>query len=300
MMYWNDHPVRAVNHRGFNKEAPENTISAYRLSKQKGFLFVECDVSFTADNMPVLLHDDTVNRTSNGKGKISEMTFEEVRRLDFGSWFSDKYIGEKIPTFEEFISFCRNAGLYPYIELKKGLTAERAEMLMGLVKRYGMFGKVTWISFFAESLAYIRALDNKARLGFLTERLSEKDVLVAESDRMALYVNPKDMNLIVEDKATGTKWYAVDPDGKESEMALISVNYVGEDNTFYNWDSYTYCTANYTEDAETPAYRLYRIENGVRIAMHINEGASQKFFEYMPHKMSVEHYENIFLATIER
>ena len=143
--------------------------------------------------------------------------------------------------------------------------------------------------------------DSSREVAILEElEIGKTDVLVAESEKIALYVNPKDMNLIVEDKATGTKWYAVDPDGKEPEMALISVNYVGEDNTFYNWDSYTYCTANYTEDAETPAYRLYRIENGVRIAMHINEGASQKFFEYMPHKMSVEHYENIFLATIDR
>ena len=194
MKFWNDHPVRAVNHRGFNKEAPENTISAYRLSKQNGFLFVECDVSFTADNVPVLLHDDTVNRTSNGKGKISEMTFKDVRRLDFGGWFSEKYIGEKIPTFEEFISFCRNAGLYPYIELKKGLTQERAEMLMGLVKRYGMFGKVTWISFFAESLAYIQTLDSTARRGFLTERFSEKDVHTAvklKNDENEVFIDSK-------------------------------------------------------------------------------------------------------------
>ena len=183
MYCWHNHPVRAVNHRGFNKEAPENTISAYRLSKEKGFLFVECDVSFTSDNVPVLLHDDTVNRTSNGRGKVSEMTFEALRRLDFGGWVSEKYAGEKIPTFEEFISFCRNVGLYPYIELKEGFNKERAEMLMRLVRRYGMYGKVTWISFFADSLTYIKNMDEKARLGFLTEKLTEKDVATAKALR---------------------------------------------------------------------------------------------------------------------
>lgn len=183
MIFWNDHPVRAVNHRGFNKVAPENTISAYRLSKENGFLFVECDVSFTADNMPVLLHDDTINRTSNGKGKVSELTFAALRRLDFGSWKSEAFAGEKIPTFEEFISFCRNAGLYPYIELKEGFTQERAEMLMCLVRRYGMYGKVTWISFFADSLRYIKKIDEAARLGFLTERLNKDDVETAKSLR---------------------------------------------------------------------------------------------------------------------
>ena len=183
MYCWHNHPVRAVNHRGFNKEAPENTISAYRLSKEKGFLFVECDVSFTSDNVPVLLHDDTVNRTSNGRGKVSEMTFEALRRLDFGGWVSEKYAGEKIPTFEEFIFFCRNVGLYPYIELKEGFNKERAEMLMRLVRRYGMYGKVTWISFFADSLTYIKNIDEKARLGFLTEKLTEKDVATAKALR---------------------------------------------------------------------------------------------------------------------
>lgn len=222
MFFWNDHPVRAVNHRGFNKEAPENTIAAYRLSKENGFLFVECDVSFTLDGMPVLLHDDTVNRTSNGKGKISEMTFKDVRRLDFGSWKSDKYIGETIPTFEEFISFCRNAGLYPYIELKKGLTGERARMLMDLVKRYGMFGKVTWISFFAESLVYIKELDRKARLGFLTERFSEKDVLVALSlktdenevfiDSKYTLVNPKRVKMCMDAGVPLEVWTIDDED----------------------------------------------------------------------------------------
>lgn len=168
-VYENDN-INSVNHRGYS-EAPENTISAFKLSHKKGFKYVECDVSFTSDGMPVLLHDGTVDRTSNGTGNISAMTFEAVRALDFGSWKSEDYAGEKIPTFEEFIALCRNLGLHPYIELKQG-TADQIGALAGLVKRYGMKGKVTWISFVPDFLALIKTADPEARLGYVVSEVT--------------------------------------------------------------------------------------------------------------------------------
>lgn len=123
--------------------------------------------------------------------------------------------------------------------------------------------------------------------------IGKEKLLVAESEGKLLYVNPEDLNLIVEDKDTGTVWSAIDPEGSEKEKALLSFNYVGEDNTFYEWDSYTYCTAN-------ESYKLYQLENGVRIVMNINEGASARFYEYMPQKMSIAHYEEVFLAGLEQ
>jgi glycerophosphodiester phosphodiesterase 1 len=118
--------VKSVNHRGW-WECPENTISAYRGSAEHGFKYVETDVAFTSDDVPVLLHDKTINRTGkNPDGspyatpnkEIKDITFEEVRKLDFGIVRDPKFKGEKIPSFEEFIKCCRNLGLHPYIELK--------------------------------------------------------------------------------------------------------------------------------------------------------------------------------------
>lgn len=123
--------------------------------------------------------------------------------------------------------------------------------------------------------------------------IGNKNVQVAESDSKILYVDPDDLNLIVEDKATGTTWSAIDPDGNDAEKSLLSLNYVGEDNTFYVWDSYTYCVAN-------ESYTLHQLDNGVRIVMNINEGASQRFYEYMPQKMSIEHYDEVFIAGLEK
>lgn len=173
--------VKGVNHRGYCTEAPENTLSAYKLSKKKGFNYVECDVSFTSDGVPVLLHDATIDRTSNGTGNINELTFDEVRTLDFGSWFSEDYTGEKIPKFDEFILLCRNLGLHPYIEIKSSAvyTQDQIETLVNIVKRAGMSDKVTWISFNATYLGYVKNVNRKARLGYVVDTITEAVVLKA-------------------------------------------------------------------------------------------------------------------------
>ena len=165
--------VNSVNHRGYYT-APENTLSAYKLSKEMGFSMVECDVTFTKDDVPVLLHDDTVDRTSNGTGKIKDLTFDEVRSLDFGSWKSEKYSGEKIPSFSEFISLCRRLSLHPYIEIKPyGVTKEQIEKLHDIVHSYGMKDNVTWISFGYGILNDIKEINPTARLGYLVSEIED-------------------------------------------------------------------------------------------------------------------------------
>lgn len=169
--------IRSVNHRGYGT-APENTLSAYRLSREMGFDTVECDVSLTSDGVAVLLHDATIDRTSNGTGAIGEMTFQEVRAYDFGSWKSADYAGEQIPSFDEFIALCRNLGLHPYIELKSsgGYTQDDIDALVSTVKQYGMIDKVTWISFTCNYLIYVRNAHSAARLGFVVGEVTESTI----------------------------------------------------------------------------------------------------------------------------
>lgn len=155
--------IKSINHRGYYT-APENTLSAYKLSAKHGFKYVECDVSFTSDNVAVLLHDDTIDRTSNGSGSIANLTYNQVLAYDFGSWKASTYTGEKIPTFEEFISLCKKLGLHPYIELKTGTEAQ-IKNLVSIVKKYGMLNNVSWISFSISLLGYVYSANNKARLG---------------------------------------------------------------------------------------------------------------------------------------
>ena len=170
-----DAPFTSVNHRGYNTIAPENTLSAFRLSKENGFDYVETDVSFTEDSVAVLLHDNTIDRTSNGKGAISSMTFDDVRKFDFGSWKDDAYTGEKIPSFEEFLALCVELELYPYIELKEG-NRQQIRNLVDMVEDYGLSDKVTWISFDSTRLQYVKAKTPKARLGYLKSTVDEQSL----------------------------------------------------------------------------------------------------------------------------
>lgn len=198
-----DKNVKAVAHRGYSTEAPENTIPAYILAKQKGFGYAECDVSFTSDGVAVLLHDSTIDRTSDGSGSISSLTYAEVSRYDFGSWKSADYAGTRIPTFAEFISTCKAIGLHPYIELKSNgdYTEEQIAGIVAAVKAHGMAGKVTYISFNAAFLGYVKNADPFARLGYLANNVnfaSVSDATALKTDSNEVYLGACIDNLNVD------------------------------------------------------------------------------------------------------
>ena len=169
-----------IMHRGYNQTAPENTLAAFKLAAEMGYKYVECDIQFTKDGVPMILHDTTVTRTSNvasvemtlfgeKKRKLSELTLDEVRQLDFGSWKSSAYEGEKIPTFQEFLQLCQQYGLHPYIELKASgkYGREKIKLLCNMVRSMNMQKQVTWISFDPTLLCYARDADSDSELGWL-------------------------------------------------------------------------------------------------------------------------------------
>lgn len=158
--------INSVNHRGFSAEAPENTLAAFRMSKQKGFGTVECDVRFTKDGVPVILHDKTVNRTSNGRGEVSDLTFDELLQLDFGSWKGEVFQGEKIPTFLQFLQLCQSLKLNAYVEVKEGASAEQVKQIYLMTEDFSV--DITWISFEEEILRQLAELNKELRLGILT------------------------------------------------------------------------------------------------------------------------------------
>ena len=169
--------VKDIAHRGFSSEAPENTLPAFVLAKQKGFNYAETDIRFTVDGYAVCLHDDTVDRTSNGSGPISELTLAEARQLDFGSWFSEEYAGTTIPLYEEFLVLCRNLGLRAYVEIKDG-TRDQIRGLVKTARSYGMEREITWISFNAELLRAVLQEAPNARLGLLVAFINTETISV--------------------------------------------------------------------------------------------------------------------------
>lgn len=180
--------VKGIAHAGLSLEAPQNTLVAFKKAAQKGFKYVECDVQFTSDNVPVLLHDEMIDGTSNGTGAISSMTYAQVSQYDFGSWFSSEYAGTKIPKLEEFLILCRNLGLHAYIELKTG-DATQVGIVVDMVKRCGMKGRVTYISFEESCLTAVKNIDGSARLGFVTNHPAGYPVFIEVCNRLKTQAN---------------------------------------------------------------------------------------------------------------
>ena len=115
---------RVLAHRGGGSFAPENTIAAIRVGHQRGFRAVEFDVMLCADGEPVLIHDATLDRTTDATGPVGERSWNELQRVDAGSWFSPDFSGERIPRLTDAIGFCRSHQVWINAEIKPGPGAE--------------------------------------------------------------------------------------------------------------------------------------------------------------------------------
>jgi len=117
---------RWIAHRGAGKLAPENTLAAFRHGASFGYTMFECDVKLSADGVPFLLHDASLQRTSNGRGIAGELSYGELAQLDAGSWHSRTFAGEGIPSFENVARYCLHNGFFLNIEIKPTPDTERA------------------------------------------------------------------------------------------------------------------------------------------------------------------------------
>ena len=117
---------RVIGHRGACGLAPENTIVSFRKAAELGARWVEFDVHLSADGVPVVIHDDTVNRTSSGRGKVASLTVAELQALDAGTWFEPRFQGERIPTLEAVVALLGKLGLGAVVEIKPSPGAEAA------------------------------------------------------------------------------------------------------------------------------------------------------------------------------
>ena len=109
---------RWIAHRGAGKLAPENTLTAFRLGAQYGYRMFECDAKLSADGVPFLMHDATLERTTNGHGTGGDLPWAELAQLDAGAWHSRTYAGEPLPTLENLARYCIANGFFLNIEIK--------------------------------------------------------------------------------------------------------------------------------------------------------------------------------------
>lgn len=129
-----DAPI--IAHRGASAHAPENTLVAIREAARRGARWVEIDVKLTRDDQPVVIHDDKVDRTSDGTGYVKALSLAQIRGLDAGSWFGTQFAGERIPLFEELLETVLDCGLSLQVELKPtaGDDIETAEVACGVLR----------------------------------------------------------------------------------------------------------------------------------------------------------------------
>jgi glycerophosphoryl diester phosphodiesterase len=151
--------IMSVAHRGFSSSAPENTLAAYVMAIEHSPDFVECDVRRTKDRKIIICHDAAVDRTTNGSGKIADMTLAELRELDAGSWFGPQFAGEKLPTLEEYLDLLKGK-CGPQIELKEeGLE----EDVVAMIQERGMSDETMIISFhYAVGLRVLKGIGHPA------------------------------------------------------------------------------------------------------------------------------------------
>ena len=169
----------------------------------------------------MLLHDDTIDRTSNGSGTLSQMTYEELLQYDFSYDDNDSsvdfsaYRGEKIPTFVDFIALCKELGLHPYIEIKGSITDAEAQMLVKIVSDAGMLDNVSWLSFSGDALKKIVDCDKTARVLFV----------ITNTDATKLAANQvpfaKESLMTGENEVVFDLWHSL---AKQDVVDLLSAN----------------------------------------------------------------------------
>jgi glycerophosphoryl diester phosphodiesterase len=123
-----------IAHRGHSLEVPENTAEAYRRAIELGAEMIEADVNISRDGQLVMIHDATLDRTTDGHGPVSGATWSELARLDAGRWFGEDFAGLRIPTVEDTIELARDAGIWMCFEVKGGDPAEAERIANALIR----------------------------------------------------------------------------------------------------------------------------------------------------------------------
>lgn len=151
--------TRIIAHRGFSAQAPENTLAAVERAIGAGADMVEVDVTVTADGHVICLHDETLDRTTDGRGSPIEHTLSDIRRLDAGSWFSPAFAGERVPTLDELLEAVDDRILVN-IEIKPEAVAHGiVPRVVAQIAAHLMHDRVVVSSFSPEALRQIKVID---------------------------------------------------------------------------------------------------------------------------------------------
>lgn len=174
-------PSFIAGHRGDRATAPENTMPALQAALDGPMGFVETDIRLSADGVPVLIHDAFVDRTTNGSGRVDELTFRQLQKLDAGAWFSPEFAGTRIPALEALLSALQTTeqkGIKKkaLLELKGYWTVPEVTIVLDLVARYGVGHQVILSSFDTSTLQHVEEVDASVPRAIITSSLPQDPV----------------------------------------------------------------------------------------------------------------------------
>ncbi|MFI5931149.1 glycerophosphodiester phosphodiesterase [Actinoplanes sp. NPDC051494] len=184
-------PLHRVAHRGYSAVAPENTLPALAAAVLAGATFVEFDVRTTADGVPVVIHDRTVDRTTDGSGPVAGLTAAEITALDAGGWFSPAYTGIGVPLLTEVLDVLGPGDpVELLLEIKPPATSGQVAAIVGQVSGAGLLGRTVVQSFDPAVLRLVGEVAPEMRRGLLRDGFDGAQVEVARELGLA-YCNPR-------------------------------------------------------------------------------------------------------------
>jgi glycerophosphoryl diester phosphodiesterase len=173
-----DYPFDIVCHRGVNLIAPENTLPALECGLAAGFGFIEVDLHITSDGEIVVIHDKTLDRTTDGSGPVTQQSLADLRALDAGGWFNPFFKGTKIPTLGEVLDLLIRYDGRAYLEFKSA----PPEPVLEQVERSGLLDRVFFWSFNRDFLVKLRQISPTARIMARRQDYNSLDETIADFD----------------------------------------------------------------------------------------------------------------------
>ena len=184
-------PLTVWAHRGASSATPENTAASDEVARRAGAEWIENDVQPTADGVPVILHDATVDRTTDGTGPVRSKTTAQLAALDAGSWFAPAFTAQRVPTLAQQLDGLKTRGGNLLLEVKGTHTRDQVARIVQEVRAKGMTNRVFVQSFEVEHLRWMRELAPELPLGLLRSTLDPDPVAIAKDLGLSAY-NPSD------------------------------------------------------------------------------------------------------------
>lgn len=184
-------PALIAGHRGDRSAAPENTLPALQGALAGTMVYVETDIRLSADGVPVLIHDATVDRTTNGSGRVAELTLAELQQLDAGSWYAKAFAGLRIPTLESFLALLAVSNKKAMLELKGDWSEEDLAGVNALIEAQDLQRRVVLASFSPETLVALQiAVPDLPRMVIIRDLPKDPVALVLEFDAIGVVTSP--------------------------------------------------------------------------------------------------------------